>query len=355
MDSLEKVSHVVLDKTGTLTEGRLSVCKFDFLNSHRIPTSELCMYLCAAERHDAQRHPIARVVFQWALLQLDDGQKGLQNQAEVRNFSRQLGKGVSCELRLPNDTKWHGVHLGNEALLQDHAINVTSPLCYLERSTTVVYIAVDGQYTGFLALQDTIRLEAPAVIQHLKAKGMAITMLTGDVEKEARRVSKTLGINVISSQQLPHQKKAIVQSLQAQGHTIAMLGDGLNDLPAQAVADIGIQFLPSGACIGDVAGMIITSPNLARLPEMLEIARQTMRQGRWNIKWAVLYNVCTVSLAMGVGEPWGIKVDASVAATLMAFSSATVLGLSLLLCRDLRKVDFSFTGEQQDELRTVKA
>lgn len=343
MESLEKLTQVVMDKTGTLTEGRLSVCKSGYSNNHSIAMSKLCMYLCVAERHDARRHPIARVAFQWALSQLDDEQKKLQNRAELRSFSNQLGKGIFCEVKLPNDTQWHTVHVGNQTLLREDGIEVTDPLGGLERFTTTVYIAIDRQYTAFLALEDTIRPEAASVIEHLRTRGMEVTMLTGDVEEEARRVSKTLDIDAISSRQLPHEKKACIESLRAKGHTVAMLGDGLNDLPAQAVADVGIQLSLSGSFMGDAAGMIIMSPNLGRLPEMLEIARMTMQQSRRNIKWAALYNICAISLAMGVGEPWGIKVDASIAATLMAFSSASVLGSSLLSSRELRKIKFSET------------
>jgi P-type E1-E2 ATPase len=234
--------------------------------------------------------------------------------------------------------------------LEESGIQLPHPSHEEQQSSTSVYIAIDGQCVGFLALQDTIRPEAPAVVELLKKRGIEVTMLTGDLETEAQRVSRSLGISVLSSRQLPHEKKALVQSLQAKGNVVAMLGDGVNDMPAQAVADVGIQLSlsPMGSHSADAAGMTIRSPNLGRLPEMLEIAGKTMRQGRRNIIWAVLYNMFAVSLAMGIAEPWGVKVDASMAATMMAFSSATVMSFSLLLGRDLRDVDF-------DKMRHISA
>ena len=213
-----------------------------------------------------------------------------------------------------------------------------------------MHVALNNHHTLTLSLSDKIRPEAPTVIQHLSANlNKTLTLLTGDTAPEANRVSRALSIPVLCSSQLPHNKATYITTLRSQGHTVAMLGDGLNDLPAQAAADIGIHFSTSLSTLSDSTtanSVIITSPNLSRLPELLEIARLTMRQANRNTAWAVVYNIVAVSLASGILERWvpGCRVDARGAAALMGGSSLGVLGWSLMLGRELREIEFRGCG-----------
>ncbi|KIW97350.1 uncharacterized protein Z519_02742 [Cladophialophora bantiana CBS 173.52] len=398
---LSRLTHMVLDKTGTLTEGKLQISDAFFVEPFRSDERkrELCYsLLSAAERDASQTHPVARAVFQWCVRQLQATSQPRESRgvmtepgaALVRNISSVTGKGVCAEVQGPGKI-WYTAHIGSDRFLSDHDISLT-PAAIVElgtvRGTTAVHFALDGKYAGTFMLQDTIRSNAPGVIDSLKSLGLRLTMLTGDSEAEAHRVSSQLQIPVLAAKSLPHEKRDLVVSLQSQhlspsgshGKTaqlmsdmrqgfgilevlssiprrlfsgnkgdrniVAMLGDGLNDAPAQAAADVGILFslsplsachsastssLALGICAAEV---IVTTPDLAALPKLITIATKTMAQARWNMHWAVLYNAFAIALAMGAGELMGFKsVDASTAGTMMAFSSITVLGTSLHLRR----------------------
>ncbi|GME23956.1 hypothetical protein A1O9_01508 [Neofusicoccum parvum] len=184
-------------------------------------------------------------------------------------------------------------------------------------SGVCVYIGLNGQFVGRLVLQDTPRPEANEVIQDLKASGLTLTMLTGDSAHEAHRISKLLSIPVLASGALPGDKRAFVAELQAQGHVVAMVGDGINDAPALAAADVGIQLsLPRGGGGGAADGspgagsVLLTRQDLRYLPRMFRMARLTVRQARRNVVWTLVYNVFSLLFAVGAFERWGWKADA---------------------------------------------
>ncbi|KAK3700407.1 hypothetical protein LTR37_016018 [Vermiconidia calcicola] len=347
LKSIATLSHFVMDKTGTLTTGKLSVaeCEGPFDDFQRI-------LICAAERDDAQTHPVAQAVFQWALTSLDEEQRRLVNAAEVRKYLVNHGNGISCDVQLHPDDGSYAFHAGSERFLLEAGIEISN---HPKKSNdagneTLVHFAFNTKYSGSLHLRDTVRPEAAAVIAHLKSKlSLDIAMLTGDVETEARRVSKVLGITALFSHSLPSQKRSLIEHIRDRGHYVAMMGDGLNDSPALAAANVGICVstgVPrpgssvSEATNSQVSDVIFTSPDLLRLPELLTISHKTMQQSNWNMQWAIAYNVVAVSLAMGVAEPIGISVDAARAGTMMAFSSISVLAWSVWLRYDLSRVSF---------------
>ncbi|OQV05140.1 hypothetical protein CLAIMM_09926 [Cladophialophora immunda] len=368
---LSRLSHIVMDKTGTLTEGKLQISDESFAEPFRADfrRRELCYsLLSAAERDVSQTHPVARAVFQWCVKQLRaasllEGSRSLMTEpgaASVRNVSSVTGKGVYAEVQGQANV-WYTVHVGSERFLSENGIAIAAaPTDRLRNvtGTTEAHFAIDGKYAGSFTLQDSIRRGASSVVESLKSLGLELTMLTGDAESEANRVSSQLQIPVLAAKSLPHEKKDLVVSLQSQRssptkngarNVVAMLGDGLNDAPAQAAADVGILFslsplssrpsdaassLAVGTCAADV---IIMTPDLAALPKLITIATKTMAQARWNMCWAVLYNAVALALAMGASELMGFgTVDASTAGTMMAFSSITVLGMSLDLRRRLQ-------------------
>ncbi|KAK5164292.1 uncharacterized protein LTR77_009987 [Saxophila tyrrhenica] len=341
LQALSRLTHVVLDKTGTLTTGQLSVPDVQ----GRLDEMQR-MLLCIAERDDAANHPVAGAVFRWAFAGLSEEKRRLVHEAKVCKTLNQAGNGVTCSTQLQPADEWQTVYAGNETFLQQN--HILMPECTAKASaepdSTLVHIAINNEYIGSLRLRDTIRPSAPAVISTLKhTHNLSLSMLTGDVSTEANRVAQHLQIPVLSSHALPTEKQTFVRALRARSshNRVAMLGDGLNDAPALSAADVGIALNSTSARAGvaeatnaQTADVIFTSPELSRLPELLEIAEKTTRQAGWNLWWAVGYNLIAVGLAMGVAEPV-VVVDAARAGTMMALSSVSVLGWSLWLRRDL--------------------
>jgi P-type Cu+ transporter len=356
---LEKLTHVVMDKTGTLTTGRLMVTDVQ----GRLEENDLVV-LCAAEQQDALTHPVARAVFQWALRQLNQTKRREQNALQIQDLSSEPGKGVTCKVMPSLCHEWTPVHVGNSTFLTQHDVSLaTFPASSPKDKATAteVQIAISHRHVSTLRLRDTIRPEAPSVINSLRSRfGLNLTLLTGDNEHEADRISRGLDVPVLASRCLPHEKKALVEQLQSQDthNVVAMLGDGLNDTPAMAAADVAI-FLSPGLLSPhsslpyhknptglqrQTADVIITTPSLGVLPELLLIAQKTMRQAKWNTRWAIVYNVIAVTLAMGVGESWGVKVDAAMAGTMMALSSTCVMLGCGFLRWELQRVDLGHKG-----------
>lgn len=338
---LAHLTHVVMDKTGTLTTGTLSIDNVygPFEDWH-------CMLICAAERHEAQAHPVARAVFKWALNQLSEDQKSEQGRILTLEHFNDFGKGVTSILSM--NGKECRVHIGTADFLTASGICCSESLSAGFTGSITVNIAIDGKHIFSLGLQDTIRRESPGVIGFLRDRlSLEITMLTGDLQAEAARISSILRIPVASSRALPHAKKAFIQEVQSRAfrNQVAMIGDGVNDVPALSAADVGILVSPglsrsNRVCV-QAADVILTSPNLGSLVEAISIARMTEKQIKINRWWALLYNALAIAVAMGALETWGLRIDASMAGILMAGSSISVIMLSLLLRHRLQSLDFA--------------
>ena len=352
LQNIASLTHIVMDKTGTLTTGQLAVVEC----SNQLDPKTL-MLLCAAERGDALTHPVARAVFRWAFSGLPDSRKRDQNIIEVKDLVSEPGKGVACKTQLPSAEVWESVFIGTRTFLQ--ALGVTFPPGFStcedsQKVATTVYVAVNGAYITTLVLRDTVRPEARDVILSLSFNfDLNLTLLTGDNPQEANRVSRELNIPVLASRTLPTEKKSLVENLKSEvsGNVIAMLGDGINDTPAMAAADTGIFLSPgllshppsatqNSGLQRETADVILTAPSLKVLPELLLISQKTVRQAKLNTRWAIGYNVVAVALAMGVGERCGVKVDAAMAGTMMALSSCVVMVGCVLLRWELSKVNF---------------
>lgn len=341
---LAHLTHVVLDKTGTLTTGTLNVG-----DVHGKLQDWHCMLICAAEKHDAHAHPVARAVFKWALTQLGENQKSEQNKILTVEHSSELGRGVRSVLSMAG--KDYEVHIGTADFLLGCGIHLCESISSSFCSAILVNIAINGLHVSSLCLQDTLRPESPEVIAFLRdTMALEVTMLTGDTQTEAARISSILNIPVASSQALPQVKKAFIQEIQSRAseNHVAMVGDGINDIPALSKADVGILVSPglsrsNRACVQS-ADVILTSPSLGSLVEAIRIARMTERQINFNFWWALLYNAFAVSVAMGALETWGFEINASMAGILMAGSSISIIMLSLLLRHRLQDTDFISTS-----------
>lgn len=334
--NLAGLTHMVMDKTGTITTGEVSVGQvFGLLEQWHF------LAICAAERQDAMAHPVGKAVFQWALQKLSDKEKLEQSRLQVSNLHSNLGRGVQCRVRLKDQSHFLEVHIGTARFIQQSGITLQAGLLANE-SQSVSYIAIGKAHIATVILEDTIRPEAVTVIQSLKRNfNIDVTMLTGDTQREADRVSKSVLIPVLSSQALPLEKQKVIKELQSKddANKVSMIGDGFNDIAAISCADAGILMSPgssrSSAVSLTMADVVMTTSNLSSLLDLLVIARRSMSQIKFNYWWAGSYNAITVLLAIGLFEPLGIRIDAAMAGLLMACSSISVMAFSLLLRRPI--------------------
>jgi Cu+-exporting ATPase len=299
METLNRVTHVIMDKTGTLTTGRLSVVDHEISRDLGLEKGICYRLLLAAEAEDAQIHPVARAVFKWALAKVQQTESSQEPfvMPETRELHQHLGNGLSCKVKV-SPHLWTTVHIGTNQFLYENNIAIPSALGSDEQMPNVLF-AFNHVYSGYLQIHDTLRHEVPSIIKTLSASNLNITLLTGDSAPEAERVSHLLNIPVLASRASPSDKLLCVQDLQRQGHCVAMVGDGINDVLAQAAADVGVSISLTQGCLAGSGGVIITSGSLEALVHIFEISRKVVRQAKWNVKWAITYNVVALSLAIG--------------------------------------------------------
>ena len=329
---LTRLTHIVMDKTGTLTEGKLQVTSMTRVQDSALSEAGIFMSLCAVERDVMQDHPVASAIFGYALRALSEETRSEQNEVAIRSRETGATNGVACEVMLPGTSQWRSVACGSAKFVSQYCKDPAFEWkTGRQANSTEAYVCVDGHLTAHITLHDAIRKEAALVVNELHNSGLQVSMLTGDVDEEAERVCLNLGIPLLAARSLD--KKQHVEVLQRKGQVVAMLGDGFNDLAAQAQADVGIHLkLPgSTSASASTAQVLLSSPNLSHLTTLLQIAQMTMRQSRFNMIWALAYNAIAITLALGVGERWGMSVSAATAGSMMAFSSAIVTVLSLHL------------------------
>ena len=309
MQRLKSITHVVLDKTGTLTNGRLEVTSTRFSSHPIIESEHLALRLIAlAEASHAHEHPVAKAIFQYTLRNLEPTEREFQG-LEREIVENVLGKGLCCKVRI--DDVSYLVHIGSREYMKDNSIKIEAEECEKSTSTTV-HASINHVRAARFQLRDTIRKEASAIIAKLKSKGLEVSMLTGDVQDEAERIAADLGnIKILGAKTLPHQKRDWIRTLRSQGHTVAMVGDGLNDCLAQSAADVGVtlSFNPTASMAG-AADVVLMSSNLESLPVLFSIANGAVSQARFNMRWSVSYNAVALALAWGVLEPYGVEVTA---------------------------------------------
>jgi P-type Cu+ transporter len=321
LERMEKVDTLVVDKTGTLTEGRPRVTGV-------VPASgfdEATLIRLAASVERASEHPLAAAIVAAA---------AARNiaVAPVSGFEAPSGKGASGTVEGRNVT------LGTAKFLSERGIDATSLESEAERlradGATVVFAAVDGTVAGLLAIADPIKPTTAAALAALKADKIAIVMLTGDSVTTAQAVAKKLGITDVEAEVLPERKNAVIGELRRAGHIVAMAGDGVNDAPALAAADIGIA-MGSGTDVAMAsAGMTLVKGDLNGIVRARKLSVATMRNIRQNLLFAFLYNALGVPIAAGALYPlFGILLSPAIGAAAMALSSVSVVGNALRLRR----------------------
>jgi len=321
LERFESIDTIVIDKTGTLTEGKPKVVRV--IAADGFAEHELLRLAASVER--ASEHPLAQAI-------LNAANAAQLNLGEVGDFASPSGKGATGTV----DGKT--VALGNAMLMGE--LNIATPAvdgpaeaARLD-GATAIYIAIDGRAAGVIAIADPIKASAKAALGALRADGLRIVMLTGDNLTTARAVARTLGIDEIEAGVLPERKSDVVQRLRRDGRRVAMVGDGVNDAPALAAADVGIAMGGGTDVAIESAGVTLLTGDLLGLVRARRLSVATMRNIRQNLGFAFLYNMAGVPIAAGVLYPvFGILLSPMVGAAAMALSSVSVIGNALRLAR----------------------
>jgi Cu+-exporting ATPase len=319
LEVLEKVDTVVLDKTGTLTEGRPKLEQIETETGQ----SEDDLLRLAASLERASEHPLAAAIVGGARA------KGL-GLPSVQDFRAFPGKGVV------GTVVGRRVALGNASLFVDLGISFATWAERVEMlrrdGKTVMLVAVDNKAAGIIAVADPVKASTREAIAQLHRSGVRIAMVTGDSEVTARSVAKRLGIDDVFAETLPQQKAEIVKKLQAEGHVVAMAGDGINDAPALAQADVGIAMGTGTDIAIESAGITLVQGDIRGIARARNLSRATMRNIRQNLFFAFVYNALGVPIAAGVLYPWfGLLLSPIIASAAMTFSSVSVITNALRL------------------------
>jgi Cu+-exporting ATPase len=321
IEVLRTIDTLVVDKTGTLTEGKprlVSVIPFD-----RLKETELLRVAASLER--ASEHPLAAAIVSGA------HERGIQL-TKAEWFESQPGKGVKGKI------DGHEVSLGNQALLDELRIDAipfaTKAGQFRAEAQTVMFVTVDRKPAGLLSVADPIKQSTPEAIKELHTNGIRIVMLTGDSRTTAQAVAGKLNIDEVVAEVLPNQKAEIVKQFQNEGRKVAMAGDGINDAPALAQADVGIAMGTGTDVAMQTAGVTLVKGDLRGIVRAIRLSRATMRNIKQNLFWAFVYNSVGVPVAAGVLYPFfGVLLSPMIAAAAMSFSSVSVIGNALRLRR----------------------
>jgi Cu+-exporting ATPase len=319
LERFETTDTLVVDKTGTLTEGKPRVVAI-------VPTQgfdEATILSFGASLEQASEHPLAAAIVAAAK------QRDIKPEA-VTDFVSLTGRGVTGIIR---DRK---VAMGNQNFLHDFGLVSTElgrrAQHLRQDGATAIFVAIDGRLAGIIAVADPIKATTPAALASLRADGVRIVMLTGDNRTTAQAVAAKLGITDVDAEVLPDRKNAVVRRLRNEGHAVAMAGDGVNDAPALAEADVGVAMGTGTDVAMQSAGVTLIKGDLAGIARARALSRATMRNIRQNLVLAFAYNALGIPLAAGVLYPaFGLLLSPIVAAAAMSLSSVSVIANSLRL------------------------
>ncbi|MEZ5586794.1 MAG: heavy metal translocating P-type ATPase [Sedimenticolaceae bacterium] len=321
LEVMEQVDTLVVDKTGTLTEGRPGLASVQSVQGFE--EAEVLRLVASLER--ASEHPLAAAIVRGSK------ERGL-TLIPADQFESITGQGVTGRV------DGRSVALGNSGLMQVLSIDTGSLSAEAEsgraQGQTVMFVAVDGRVAGLIGVADPIKASAADAIAALHHEGLQVVMLTGDNRTTAEAVADRLGIDRVEAEILPVQKAEIVRRLQAEGHTVAMAGDGINDAPALARAHVGIAMGTGTDIAMESAGVTLVKGDLRGIVRARRLSRATMRNIRQNLFFAFVYNTLGVPVAAGVLYPvFGLLLSPMIAAAAMSLSSVSVIGNALRLRR----------------------
>jgi Cu+-exporting ATPase len=352
LERTTKVTQIVLDKTGTITHGKMSVVESDLEPAwHNKEWRRRLWWAIVGLAEMGSEHPVGKAILAGARQELDVEVDGVI-EGSIGEFKVAVGKGINALVEPASavDRTRYRVLIGNVAYLQNNGIEVPEDVVETSESidaggskangkkpatgTTHIFVAIDGAYSGHLALADSIKDGAAAAISVLHQMGVKTAIVTGDQRSTALSVAAAVGIspeNVYAGVS-PDQKQAIIKQIQAQGEVVAMVGDGINDSPALATADIGIAMASGTDVAMEAADLVLMRPtDLMDIPSALNLARCIFRRIKLNLAWACMYNLIGLPIAMGFFLPIGFHMHPMMAGFAMACSSVSVVVSSLLL------------------------
>jgi heavy metal translocating P-type ATPase len=319
LELIEKVNTLVVDKTGTPTEGKPSVTQI--VPSAGFDRDELLRLAAGVER--ASEHPLGRAIVTAAT------DAGLTI-PDVTDFDSPVGKGVTGQVQ------GHRVLLGSATFVTSHRLDTSSLDQEADRlrtdGATAIFVGVDGQVAGIFAIADPVKDTTPAALDALRHDGIEVVMLTGDNRVTADAVGRRLGIDRVEAEVLPDHKSDVVNRLRQDGHVVAMAGDGVNDAPALAAADVGLAMSSGTDVAMESAAVTLLKGDLTGIVRARHLSRATMSNIRQNLVFAFLYNVAGIPIAAGILYPaFGLLLSPMIAAAAMALSSVSVIANSLRL------------------------
>src|SRR6187549_3603622 len=317
-ENSRKITTIVFDKTGTLTKGEFEVIRIESLGT--ISRNELLQY--AASLEQSSEHPIAIGVMQ----------KAKEEKLEIfktENFNAITGKGVEAYVKGKN------VKVVSPGYLKEKQISIPANSTSSE-AETIVFILIEDQLVGFIALADEIRPESKSAIEAFKKNGIKVMMATGDNEKVAKAVADELGLDGYYAEVLPHQKVEIVKDLQNKNEFVAMTGDGVNDAPALAQADVGIAVGSGTDVAAETADIILVNSNPKDILNLILFGKATYKKMVQNLIWATGYNAIAIPLAAGVLYSTGFVLDPAIGAVFMSLSTIVVAINAQLLRGELK-------------------
>lgn len=319
-ENSRKISTIIFDKTGTLTKGEFGVTRFKSITDH-LSDNEILQI--AASIENSSEHPIAAGIVRKAKsenLALD----------EPESFQNIIGKGIEASLN------GQEIKIVSPGMLKE--LGITTPTeAFKTEDETVVFVLIENKLAGFIALADEIRPESFSAIKTLKAKGIKVYMATGDNQIVAKAVSQQLSLDDFYAEVLPEDKQRIIKELQVKGEFVAMTGDGVNDAPALAQADVGIAVGSGTDVAAETADIILVNSNPKDIANLILFGTATYKKMMQNLWWAAGYNIVAVPLAAGVLAGVGIILSPAVGAILMSLSTVVVAINAQLLKRQINK------------------